>query len=187
MKTIFLSVLILMLPLFLSAQAKGMADADVTLGVSNYAENGSQAYNETDLRVRLNNYSEFLIKSPTANQNFSQDFSINKSNQIVIVVEFNQLVDPTTVIIGENFNFSVAGFTEHIPGVITWNNEFSIATFVSRPSFSNFCSFSPNCLMTLVLIGTGNIGIKDSNGCNLDGDVDSIPGGNWSTTFGILG
>lgn len=43
--------------------------------------------------------------------------------------------------------------------------------------------------MNLQLIGTdtGSGAIEDANGCNLDGDNDGNTGGNYSTTFGILG
>lgn len=199
------SAISLFLFLFLSVGLMAQninADGGIKVGDTNSTANGTIRFHNDQLQVRINNQwldictgscqqqlncNPFYVQSPAANQSFSQDFSVNANDQIVITVDFNQAVDPTTLVMGENFNFSASGFAGLIPGVTTWNSDYTTVTFVSGPSYPNFCSFNPSCEFTLVIIGTGVNGVKDASGCNLDGDNDGNPGGNWTTTFGLLG
>lgn len=172
----------------------------ISVGNSNLETNGSIRFNGTSYQAYLNGTwnniclgcaptgcNDFEVSSPNANASFSQEFSINASNQMVINVIFNEPVNTATVTLESTFIFTSGG--TNIPGNITWNGSNTIATFTSSTTYGNFCAFTPDCFMQLQLIGTdnGNGAIENSNGCNLDGDNNGTQGGNYTTTFGILG
>lgn len=172
---------------------------NLTLGNGASSANGTLRYDGTNLQVRLDNEwvnictgactpldcNDFSVVSPASNQTFSQNFSLNGSNQVVIEIEFNRAVNTSSVVVGQNFNFSSGGSA--VPGTISWNTTSTVATFTTNASYTSFCAFTPDCFMTLDLIGNGPNGIEDANGCMLDGDSNGVEGGNWTTTFGILG
>jgi len=173
----------------------------IKVGTTTSAIDGTIRYDGTNLQAHIGgtwqnvcvgnctpvDCNNFNITFPPANQNFSQDFSINGSNQVIINITFNTAVNPATVVSGSTLIVQSGGTT--VPGTISWNGSNTVATFITNADFFSFCIFSPDCFMNLQLIGTnaGNGTIEDANGCTLDGDGNGTQGGNYSTTFGILG
>lgn len=96
----------------------------------------------------------------------------------LVTLNFNKPVDPATFILGETFVFQSAG--SDIEGTLSFRSGNMVVEFTSSSSSGDFCSFEPDCFITLSLIGSGPQVIKDADGCRLDGDYDGIEGGNYN-------
>lgn len=123
------------------------------------------------------------INSPNANQTFSQEYQINSSNQVVITVEFSAPIDPNTVVYGSSISLLSTPSGTLIPGTLSWNSNHTQLTFTSTNDFGSFCNFSPNCIFTLNMTDS----IISKQGCAIDGNGNGEEGGDFTTSFGILG
>lgn len=124
---------------------------------------------------------------PKANQVTSQDFSIQDTHLIIKVI-FDQPVDQSSVIVGKTFVVE----TEKDPnaaGTLTWTADSKTVTYRSTKNYFDLLIFDSDGAFTLKLIGTdtGKGAIKSIGGAFLDGDNDMSSGGNYSTSFNLIG
>ena len=73
------------------------------------------------------------------------------------------------------------------PGRLEFSSDRKVVTFTTTNPSHELCSFDIDCFFTLKLLGTGENVITDDEGNNLDGDGNGQPGGDFQTTFTILG
>jgi len=124
---------------------------------------------------------------PKALQTSSQDFS-TADGHITIKVTFNRAVNQSTVVVGKTFVL----VTEKDPnssGSLAWSVDGKTVTFRTTKTKNDLLIFDPDGRFTLKLIGsdTGNGAIKDLGGKHLDGDSNNADGGDYSTSFILIG
>lgn len=130
----------------------------------------------------------FKVVSPKALQTSSSDYTLDNNDHISIEIVFNHVVDQNTVVVGKTLILE----TEKKPnagGTLSWSADGKTATFVSADSADDLLIFDSDGFFTLHLIGTdtGDGVIKDQPGKVLDGDADGTDGGDYKTTFVLVG
>lgn len=127
----------------------------------------------------------FTVLYPTAMQTTSQDFQLD-NGKIVIRVTFSKPVDMSSLIAGTN----VILVTETDPNAnitITAGTTAADILITTVDDASDLLNFDPDGFFTLRLLGSGANPIKSSTGEVLDGDGDGTAGGNYETTFVLIG
>jgi hypothetical protein len=127
----------------------------------------------------------FVVVFPEALQTSSQDFDL-VDNKVEIRVAFNRAVDMSSLIAGTNVILEMetdanADITID-PGETTRD-----IVITSVDDAGDLCVYNPDCFFTLHLRGSGANPIRDADGEALDGDRDGSAGGDYETTFVIIG
>ncbi|HEX5654018.1 MAG TPA: hypothetical protein VFX58_13145 [Chitinophagaceae bacterium] len=129
----------------------------------------------------------FRVVSPKAFQSSSQDFDAS-DGFITITVTFNEDVDKNTVVIGKTF-ILVTEKVPNAPGAFIPTPDPRKLIFKTTSKVSDLLTFDPDGFFSLKMIGsdTGDGAIKTVNGRHLDGDGNNTNGGDYSTSFVIVG
>lgn len=127
----------------------------------------------------------FQVVFPTALQTTSQDFTIS-GGKLQINVAFSSAVDMSSLVAGTNVilatekdanaSITIAAGTTAADIVIT-----------SVDDTGDLLNFDPDGFFTLRLLGSGTTPIKSTGGDTLDGDGDGTAGGDYETTFVLIG
>lgn len=96
-------------------------------------------------------------------------WNLGPSNEIIIVIQFSQQIDPTTFVVGESF--IVEGYAV-ATGSLVWNGDNTQVTFTSNEAYFDILS----CSATVTLKGNGPQVIKNAKGIVFDGDGNGVPG-----------
>jgi hypothetical protein len=127
----------------------------------------------------------FQVLFPVAMQTSSQDFEIDGS-KIKIRVTFTRAVDMSSLVAGTN----VILVTEQDANAdinITSGSTAADIVITSVADNGDLLTFDPDGFFTLRLVGSGASPIQSSDGEALDGDSDGSAGGDYETTFVLIG
>ncbi|MFQ5806043.1 MAG: hypothetical protein ACE5I3_06305 [Phycisphaerae bacterium] len=127
----------------------------------------------------------FRVIFPTAMQTTSQDYEIDNS-KIKITVVFNKAVDMSSLVAGTN----VILVTEKDANAdinITAGTTPADVVITSVDDYGDLLTFDPDGFFTLRLRGSGANPIESSDGDILDGDGDGAAGGDYQTSFALIG
>jgi hypothetical protein len=136
-----------------------------------------------------------VVLSPRANQSFSIDYQYSELGIVTASIRFSKPMDPGTIAVGQTLFLEglkkegAMNTWRAIGHTASWSADFTILTLTALEESGTWCTFSPDCFFRLRLIGTdeGQGAIRDTDGLPLNGDNDRLPGGNFETTFGIVG
>lgn len=129
----------------------------------------------------------FIVISPAPMQTGSQDFMIDAvSGQIIIEVLFSNNVDLDSLVPGANIVI-VTETNANAGATVAAGANASEIVITTDDAAGVLCNFDPDCFFTLNLIGSGTSPIRNVDGDALDGDADETAGGDYTTTFLILG
>lgn len=127
------------------------------------------------------------VITPAANQISSQEFKI-VGDKIQVTVTFNKDVDINTIVVGKTFIF-ISEKDNNAQGTIVPGSNNKTIIFTSLKTTKDLFDFNPDGSFSIKLIGsdTGNGAIKGPDGKHLDGDKDNNDGGDYKTSFVLLG
>jgi hypothetical protein len=128
----------------------------------------------------------FQVYWPAGRQAYSQDFSIDQEGRIRINVVFTDAVDMSSVIAGTNVILETENDANADTTVYPGDVQFYFM-IVSTDDYHDLLTFDPDGFFTLHLLGSGTSPIISADGEALDGDKDFEPGGDYETTFLLLG
>lgn len=125
------------------------------------------------------------VEYPDAMQTASQDFQIT-NNRIEILVVFNQDVDinslePGVNMILETDNVSNADFT------LTAGSNRRSMVLTTTQTIEQLLDFNPDGDFSLELRGSGPNPVRSATGLILDGDNNGRSGGDYQTSFVLIG
>lgn len=107
---------------------------------------------------------------------------------IVIEVTFNRGVDRSTVIVGKTLVLKTQQ-DPHAHVSLTWSENATSLSLRTTKVVEDLLKFDPDGHFTLTLIGTdtGEGAVTDRNGHPLDGESDGVDGGDYQTSFTLVG
>lgn len=113
-------------------------------------------------------------------------FTTDGSGHLIITINFNRPVDPTTVVPAMTIYFEGDAISQ---GTVTYTNQNKTLTFTTTDEIGDFATISGNIYFDFFLIGddVGNGFITDDNGMVLDGDEDGEAGGDYELNLYIIG
>lgn len=129
------------------------------------------------------------VASPQAMQTFSQDFSCSDglacTGTAKIEVVFNVDADRNSLVDGSSVFLEIQGGAAAAVS-FDWATD-RVVVIETVENITDICVFSPDCHFTLRLLGSGAGPVQSKEGSVLDGDADGVEGGDYETTFGLLG
>jgi hypothetical protein len=102
-----------------------------------------------------------------------------------VMIEFDGALDPASVVADVTVVLTVDGVNVPVTAATEPSGDALVITTVS--DYVDVCTFTPNCVLDLRLVGTGPAPMTDAGGTAIDGDADGQAGGDFTTRFGILG
>ncbi|MCO5191144.1 MAG: hypothetical protein M9928_03085 [Anaerolineae bacterium] len=129
----------------------------------------------------------FQVVSPEPFQNSSQDFAITDDGKLEIVVTFTKDIDLSSFVVGKTVVLETEK-DSNAGGTLTAVGTDGVK-FTTSAEYGDLLVFDPDGFFTLHLIGTdtGDGTILSTGGAALDGDEDGSSGGDYQTTFVIVG
>ena len=114
-------------------------------------------------------------------------FTTDGEGHVKVNFTFNRPVNVATLVGGQTVY--IQSGVNIVSGGITYDTETNTATFTSTQPIGDWCSFSPDCTFSFVVVGTdaGQGAVTDADGMHLDGDEDDTPGGNYELTLTVIG
>lgn len=113
-------------------------------------------------------------------------FTIDGSGHLIITVNFNRPVDPSSVKPALTIYFEGDAISQ---GHVTYTSQNRTLTFTTTDVLTDFASYSGNVYFDFFLIGDdgGDGVISDENGMVLDGNEDGEAGGDYELNLYIIG
>ena len=128
----------------------------------------------------------FYVTYPTN----SQHFTVNASDQLVMIVRFSRDVDFGSLVPGSNVVLNT-DTTSNATVTIAVGSAANEIIVTSVDTVANLLQLQPNGRFVLNLIYSnvphGVPAITDTDGHALDGDKDDVDGGNWWNEYFLLG
>jgi hypothetical protein len=120
------------------------------------------------------------------------DYEGTFGSPLRLTVEFSWAVDVASVIPQKTLFLRTSKITNApgtVVGVATSQGGFSAILFTTTNLMDDLLRPRPDDAFTLTLIGTDHGGgaIVDERGWPMDGDADGVPGGDFTTTFTVIG
>ncbi len=127
----------------------------------------------------------FVVVYPAAMQTTSQDFELD-NGRIRITVVFSKAVDMSSLIAGTNVILDAE--KDHNANLtITAGSDSRTIVITTVDTTGDLLTFDPDGFFTLMLLGSGDNPIRSTDGDILDGDGDGTAGGDYETTFVLIG
>lgn len=127
----------------------------------------------------------FAVVFPKALQTTSQNFEID-GGKLKITVAFSGAVDMSSLVAGTN----VILVTEKDANAsinITSGTTTADIVITSVADYGDLLTFDPDGFFSLKLLGSGTSPIKNTSAESLDGDGNGAAGGDYETTFVLIG
>jgi hypothetical protein len=130
----------------------------------------------------------FHVTSPQAGQTSSQEFSVDKTTGIITInVTFTQDVDLSTVQPRVNVQLVMETDANAPFSAALQPGDAKVLVITSDGSAGDLCNFDPDCHFSLKILGSGSSPVKSASGTALDGDANGSAGGDYSTSFTLIG
>lgn len=128
----------------------------------------------------------FQVQSPEPMQTSSQDFEIADDDTLEIEVTFTEPVDLSSIEPRINARLEMETDANASFTVSAGDND-STVILRTTSEYPPLCVFDADCFFSLHLQGSGESPVESADGVALDGDEDGEPGGDYETTFVLIG
>lgn len=129
----------------------------------------------------------FRVTKPVAGQASSQEYTIGSDRKLVIEVTFSEAVDIASMEARVNVRLTTETDANAPFSFALKTGEDGVVVITSTGLIDDLCSFNPDCSWSLEILGSGSSPVKSVSGKALDGDANGSPGGDYSTSFTLVG